>query len=213
MDYFDNKTSPGSYYFLQVFIHAYAISIFAYLVLVENISVTDTYLHGGGTPGEYFTLRYNSLQWYALMLATTKIFMVPFVCFMILYRKWYGCNILWFVLICTIVVIDGVVIMALGHSYSGCNQPGQLDNICNDNLYCCLPSINGDPSNGCPFSGVCPSKPTTALSPNSDFLWLFYTNLVYMLADAAILIFFAVMFAIFPAYDYPYSRGKIGKGE
>ena len=104
------------------------------------------------------------------------------------------------------MVMSSYTVLALGRDYRWCNNVAgdQRDNLCNDKRWCCAPEINGNMANACPFSGgvTCPDFPQITsvndLQPDTDFLWLFWPNVIYLFADIAIVMFFLGIFCVAP---------------
>jgi len=193
-DYY--QTSSPWYYILQVVMILYGIGAIAYLVILQNENVPNTYFRTlpGGT---HFSLKYVSFQWVVLMLSAIKIIMYCIVNTMILYRSSRGCSVLWFIIIILIAFVDVITVVGLGQFYSRCNQVGQLDNPCNDDRWCCAPEIYTVPTHNCPNTVACAAAPVASLSEltsNIDFRWLFWVNFVFMIADLFFAAFFAGMF-------------------
>lgn len=132
--------------------------------------------------------------------------MYPFVMMMITYRRSNGCSIFWFSLIFTLMVMSSYTVITLGRDYRYCNSVAgdQRDNLCNDKRWCCAPEVNINEAHGCPFAGgvTCADVPEIAsvndLSPDTDFLWLFWPNVIYLFADIAIVLFFLGVFCVAP---------------
>jgi hypothetical protein len=202
-DYYTLK-SPW-YVVIQVFMILYGLSILAYGVLILNTRVTDTFFPGTQL-NEYYTQRYVSVEWYALLFAAAHMLMYPMVMMMITYRASHGCSVFWMILISLLCVMSFYSVITLGRDYASCNNPSgdQRDNLCNDKLWCCVPEVNKNAANACPFVSVtgCADFPNITsvrnLNPDIDFLWLFWTNFVYLIADALIVAFFVGMFCVAP---------------
>lgn len=179
------------YYFLNITLWLYILGFIAYLVLIINVQVTYTYNKTPGSPGTLFSLRFDSLLWWGLMLGVARMF-VPFaVMNMILYRRTYGCSVFWIIFLSVIVLLDIFSFVVLAAQYGSCNHDNQPNNLCNSLLYCCVPQIFMNSNNMCPNAAPCPATvdlpnpPSTLadLSPNSDFLWLFWTQFIFILFD------------------------------
>jgi len=202
-DYY-SLSSPW-YWVLQICLTLYGMGVFAYLVVVQNIHVPDTVFQSlpGGT---YYSARYITFVWFAIMFSAAKVFMYPVANAAVLFRGSRGCSIFWYIFVIALTMIHVVVIVGLGDQYGKCNQPGQKDNLCNDPLYCCAPEIYGASSNGCPNSVACAglTTPVTSVSQlgvSIDFLWLFWVNFAYLFIDILIMFFFGAVFGCCPAYE------------
>jgi hypothetical protein len=199
-DYY-SLASPW-YWVLQICVTLYGMGAMAYLVLVQNVHVVDTVFESlpGGT---YYTGRYISFVWYAIMLSCCRILVYPIVNATIMFRGSRGCSIFWYIWIVLLVLIDVLVIVGLGSQYGSCNANGARDNLCNDARWCCAPEIYSAASNGCFNTGPCtpPIASISALAPNPDFLWLFWVNFTFLFLDIAIMLFFGLAFAFCPVYS------------
>jgi len=202
-DYYTLK-SPW-YVVIQVFMILYALCTLAYGVLIFNTRVTNTYFPGTQI-NVYYTQRYVSIEWYALLFAAAHLLMYPMVMMMITYRASHGCSVFWMIIISLLCVMSCYIVLALGRDYASCNNPSgdQRDNLCNDLRWCCAPEVNQNAANACPFMSLtgCADFPAItsvqSLNPNVDFLWLFWTNFVYLIADILIVAFFVGMFCVAP---------------
>ncbi len=187
----------------------YALSTVAYVVLILNGGVIDTF-HDTLPGGQYYTERYNTFVWFCLMLSCCKLFMYYFVSFITLFRRVKGCYIFWFTLIVILFMIDVIVIIGLGEIYSKCNQQGQYYNICNSPHWCCAAEVFAAVENRCHNTVVCAAPLDTLvesdLLPNGDFLWLFYSNFAYSIVDGLILLFFAMAWCRCPTFGLKYQR-------
>lgn len=102
--------------------------------------------------------------------------------------------------------MSSYTVITLGRDYRYCNSVAgdQRDNLCNDKRWCCAPEVNINEAHGCPFAGgvTCADVPEIAsvndLSPDTDFLWLFWPNVIYLFADIAIVLFFLGVFCVAP---------------
>lgn len=191
-------TDSWLYIVVQVALHVYFAGAIAFLVLIQNQYPVETYFRE--IPyGELFSLRGNSFQWTLSFLSTFKLLMVPMLCLGLMFRKSRRCSIGWMLVIVTLVFLDLVVILGLGRFYSNCNASGQVDNPCNNELWCCAPEIYSEAVNKCPRStGPCSELPVLTvkqLYPNVDFLWLFFSNVVFFAFD---LFFFVLFLGIIP---------------
>ena len=197
----DYYTTASPYYWvIQFLITLYGMGAIAYLVLIQNAHVVDTVFNTlpGGT---YYTWRFNSFVWFALMLSCAKILTYPFVNAAVLFRGTRGCAIFWYILLVALVLIDVVVIVGLGSQYGSCNMSNQPNNICNDPRWCCALEIYSVPSNNCFNNFACtPPVALSQLQPNTDFLFLFWTNFAIMMVDILIVLFFSIVFAFCPVY-------------
>lgn len=206
-DYY-RLTSPW-YYVIQVFVYVYALSTLANLVLVLNISVTNTAFPGTEI-NVYYTQRYNSMQWWALVFCGAHVLMFPWVMMAITFRRSHGCSVFWFAFMFVLLVGDAFSFIVLTGSYIQCNRNDARNNLCNDARWCCAPDVNAQASNGCPVTpGVqCADWPqivsSANLSPSGWFVALYIVNLLYFVVDLLIVIFFLGMFCAAPFPDRKY---------
>lgn len=180
----DKYDTTGLSYFFDIWVIVYALFYLATLVLVINFSVTHTYFKNlpGGT---LYTLRYNSLQWVVAFLGPMRLLFLISVIFLVVFRKIGGCTVFWFVLVVLFWMVDVFVLGGWGIAYANCNKQGAVDNPCNDLLWCCYEPIYSQPGNECLNTVPC-TPVVTSLSPNVDFLWMFRTNLVFVILETII---------------------------
>jgi len=162
----------------------------AQMVLVMNNTTPHTYfkVFPGGT---LFSERYITTRWVFLMLALLRILVPITVLSMVLYRRSFGCTVVWMVALVLLVIVDTLVLVALGIDYGGCNGQNQFGNLCNsiDPEWCCVPEIFSNPLNMCPNSLDCtPAVALVDLGPRSDFVWLFYVTLAFVVLDYILLL-------------------------
>jgi len=222
-DYY--RYSNPWYFVIQFFLVVYALTTLAYIVLITLVNVEHTYFPGTAV-NVLHSDRYTSLTWWAIFLASTHVLMVPFALMMITFRRSYGCSIFWFSLIFTLGVCDCYVFIVLGTDFQTCNNYDARGNICNDKAWCCAPQVNSVGSNACPITpgATCATRPITSLSelsPDIDFVWLFATNVAYLVADVLVIVFFLVISFCAPSsfrstnqkedYDYEQPPGESQK--
>jgi hypothetical protein len=197
-DVYSQKFGGTAYYYvINVMLVLYAIGFVASLVLIQNAHVMHTH-HKGNVNGPLYSNRFNSMFWVALVLCVCRLWTFLVVNSMILYRKTQccgnssgvsggGCTIFWSLLLVVCVVADYLVLAILGAHYRNCNGFDQLDNPCNDYQWCCVEAVYVIGSNLC-CNTCTPFIPASALKPNPDFLWLFWTTVAFCVFDLVFLL-------------------------
>jgi len=195
------------YWIAQITIYVFAAGLVADLVQVLNLSVLETYFRT--LPGSaLYTLKFSSMQWALLMLTTLK-YAVPIVLLLaIVFRRQWGCSVLWFIVACVLWLASVFVVIGLGKLYAESGSAlGQRDNFFSDPLYCCAPEVYSNLANNCPNTGACacPADPLVPcpripmsvgeLSPRQDAVARFWVDFVYMLYHSAALVFLAYQLA------------------
>lgn len=196
------KTSLGIYeygtpwyYALNVIIILYGLGYIASLVLLQNAYVPHTFTPGT-TYGTLHTGRFTSGYWLALLFCGMRVFIPLVVCNMLLYRDTRcgrspgsGCIVFWLVCLVLLILFDLMGFTLLAGYYNKCNGIGSVDNPCNDKRWCCVPDVFMDPGNLCHNTVSCtPLVFLPDLRPDTDFLWLFWTSFVFILADVFFLV-------------------------
>lgn len=179
------RVSPW-YYVIQIMLALYGLGYIATLVLIQNAIVPHTYFKANNN-GVLYSLRYTSLYWYSLLFCAMRLFTFLVICQMLLYRKTTccgskgtGCSIFWMILLTGLTIVEVMNLTILGGYYSSCNGLGQVDNPCNDLLWCCAPEIYTQSGNLCSNTAACtPTIALTQLKPNVDFVWLFSTTVAF----------------------------------
>jgi hypothetical protein len=197
-DYYDSKRSPW-YWVLQVCVTLYGLGAFAYLVLLQNVHIPDT-VFDALPGGRYYTGRYITFAWYAIMLSAASLVVYPAINALVLFRGSKGCSVFWFGLLVALTFLQLVVVVGLAEQYGKCNQGGQHGNLCNDPRWCCSPAIFTVTSNGCFNTVPCPDYPSPKLVPNTDFLWIFWSNFFFFFADLLLMLYFGLVFFCCPVY-------------
>ena len=170
-------SNPTLYWFIWIFVVVYVIGSGIYIgVFVQNTSTIYTYFARPGLPGaELLSYRYTFTDVAVRLTVMAHILIPLFIMTLVAYRKNYGCNVVWFALYLIGFLMTLLGLGATAGSYANCNGAGQMGNICNDLRYCCALL---DPK--CPNVIACtdPVVPADQLTPNADFLGLFWTNVV-----------------------------------
>lgn len=190
-DYF--VSGNAWYWIIQVISPIYYLSTIAYMILLLNVVIIDTYCEVYPC-GAYFTLRFHSLQWIAVSLTGMRFLAFPLFAFAVVWRKDLGCTIFWFILFLIVVMLDVFAFLSLSRFYASCNGLNQPYNLCNDVNYCCAAEIWSVSSNRCKNTGPCPVGFPTILSqlaPNDIFIWIWSVCFPYVLVEILALSFLA----------------------
>jgi len=190
------------YWVLHVMLVIYALGYLASLAISLNTVVPHTYFKANQN-GVLYSDRYNSAYWLATFFSAFRLFVFLVLCSMILYRntrccgRYGGCTVFWIVLLVGLVLLELFNFTILTNFFVKCNGVDQVDNPCNDLLWCCVPSVFANPSNLCsntiacaPLTGSGAPTPTSLdqLKPNTDFIWMFSVSTVFMVFDAFFLL-------------------------
>lgn len=178
-------TSQFLYYFIWIFFITYVIGTGVFFLFVQNNSVTYTWFSSPGNPGASLSSRRGSfLDVTVRLIIIVHIIFCGLVATMVLYRKNYGCNILWIILIILSILTVALGILALAREYANCNNQNEYGNLCNDPNWCNVNEIRMNPVNRCPDPSPSPSPALlSSLSPKPDFLGLFWTNFILFLME------------------------------
>lgn len=182
MPLLDKYETTGLSYFFDVWIIVFGLFYFASLALVLNYSTVHRMQP---VTGIIYSLRYTSLEWVLSFLGPMRLLFGAAVMLMVIFRKQRGCISFWFAVLLAFFILDIFVLAGWGMFYSNCNKQGEVDNPCNDPLWCCYQPIYSVSGNACTNTVPCTPVVTT-LSPNVDFLWMFYTNLGFVVLEAIV---------------------------
>lgn len=189
---------------LLVFVHAIVGILFAACILL-TLNVRHTYFDPQHPIGELVSDRFVTLRWWTYFL-TSVSFLAPAFVILIWIAGWLKTSFwrfFWNACLWIVMATCLLTVASLGSDYSNCNGQNQKGNLCNSQLYCCVPEINSNTNNGCPTlpMGGCnaatnPAVPIPAtvadLQPDGLFMWLHWTNV-----GLAISCFLMVMLATF----------------
>jgi hypothetical protein len=165
----------------------YFLTYPAYIVLVINVNIPDTYTYTPSTWGTYYSCRYISLAWWAVFLSGARIFIPLAVFTMIGIRKVKGCISFHVLIIFVIAILGFLANFGFWVLAGTCNDPGTQCNICDDALKCCEPTAYS--KGNCPNTGPCQFSLTQSqLYWDSTFTGLFVTNLLYLIADGFVVL-------------------------
>lgn len=199
------ETRKLLFWFVWIFTIVYVIGVGLEAGLfANNLSSVYTYFKNPGAPGAALTsFRYTFPDIAVRLLLLGHILFLVFFLSMVLFRISFGCNVFWFIMvgICILLVFLGLI--GLAPSYVECNGQNQYGNLCNSGDWCCVEEIRLNPVNSCPNVLPCvPPKAASDLSPNPDFLGLFWTNFVLMLMQfAAVIVIFVYWWTEVTPYD------------
>lgn len=181
---------PWKYYLFRGAIVVWVLAIVASSVLQLNVQIPYT-VHFGGFHGILYSERYVSRQAIAIVLSATRIFQLFCVCGLLTFNRiscgpYPGATVFWVMLLASLVLFD-LISLVLNSSYlSNCNssEPGNQGNPCNAPNWCCAPEVFTNSANGCRNASPCiPGYAVTSVSQlgkNSDFLWRFSLNVIFV---------------------------------
>lgn len=171
------------HWLLWFIVGVYVVTVLLYgAILVNNTAFEHTYVKHPSAPGVLTSARY-SLDWWAYSVMSMVVVVFPLVVMLwIIFRKQYGCNVLWFIifLLAFIAHTGGCVVLSV--SYAQCNDDGQANNPCNSKLWCCAPEIYTNVANDCANALPCTPPVTLGeLTPDADFVWFYWTSIYFAL--------------------------------
>lgn len=196
-----NGTSPW-YWVLHVMLVIYALGYLASLAISLNTVVPHTYFKANQN-GVLYSDRYNSAYWLATFFSAFRLFVFLVLCSMLLYRNTRccgqngGCTVFWIMLLMGLVLLELFNFTILTNAFVKCNGVDQVDNPCNDLMWCCVPEVYTNPTNLCsntiacaPLTGDGVPTPTSLsqLKPNTDFIWMFSVTVCFMAFDVFFLL-------------------------
>ena len=160
-------------------------------LFVQNNSSTYTWFRNPGAPGTMLSSKRGTFEDISIRLSIIgNLVTLAVVCSWIMYRQNFGCNILWILLFGVMIFMTLLGNMGMGRFYNECNGQLQYGNICNDQNWCCVNEIFGNPLNGCPNTVPCAiPKSLNDLHPNQDFMGLFWLNFIMLVFQCAFLVF------------------------
>lgn len=176
------------YWVVWVFVLLYVIGTGIYLgFFVHNVNFLHSWFTNPGAPGDMLVSFRGSFTSVAVrMTVFSHVLSIFFIMTLLSFRKFYGCNILWFVFYIVCFALSLAGLGALSASYANCNRQNQHGNICNDRRYCCPPEIYSNLANKCPNTLPCdPPVTVDDLRPNLDFQGLFWLNFILIVFQAA----------------------------
>lgn len=193
------------YWLIQILWIVYAIAIPCYIVLILDAYIPDTLFQPDLPAGTYFSMRYTSFWWVVMFMSGFKLLMPILTTMATMWRANRGCAVMWVVFLFAFFAVSLFVFIGLTTFYATCNQNGQVNNPCNSISWCCVQQIYSNPENICPqgnYACECPANivnvvdcpvypPTIAgLAPNPLFLWIYFVNLFFLIADGVFLVFY-----------------------
>ena len=170
-----------------------------YLIQYLNLSVQHTVLLPPGLPGALMSMRYTFRYWLIFLAATQALLLFAALATSLFSGKNGFCSGFWFVVLVLLMVAFIVFFVFLAREATNCNGLDEDHNICNHPLRCCDPTVNNNPASGCPgpttcnnvvpeFPSITPPITIDKLGWGSDFVWLFWTTLIFVVLDVVILI-------------------------
>lgn len=200
------ETRQVLFWFVWIFTLLYVVGVGLEAGLfANNLSSVYTYFKNPGAPGAALTsFRYTFPDLAVRFLLLGHILFLVFFLSMVLFRTSFGCNVFWFIMVGICILLVFLGLLGLAPSYVECNGQNQYGNLCNSNEWCCVEEIRLNPINSCPNVLPCvPPKAASDLTPNPDFLGLFWTNFVLMLMQFAVVIVIFVYWWTEPTqYDW-----------
>ena len=171
----------------------------AYLIQYMNLNVIHTVQKPPGTPGILTSYRYDFRYWILFLGSTQGLLLFAALAASMFSGKNRFCSGLWFIVFIVLLIAYIVFFVALAREATNCNDPDEARNICNHPLRCCDPAINGIPASGCDglttcddvvseFPSIVPPITLDKLGWSDDFVWLFWTTLVFVILDVTLLV-------------------------
>lgn len=171
----------------------------AYLIQYLNLNIQHTVLIPAGLPGALMSMRYTFRYWLIFLAATQGLLLFAALATSLFSGKNGFCTGLWFVFFVVLMTAFIIFFVFLAREGTNCNGLDEDHNICNHPLRCCDPAINSNPASGCPgpttcisvvskFPDIIPPITIDKLGWASDFVWLFWTTLIFVVLDVAILV-------------------------
>jgi len=200
MKRYSYSVSNGRYWFIWLFCFIYYVGTMIWISLfVQNVSPVYTYFASPGEPGKQlvsYRMTFASIATQINIFG--QIFIIPFIMMAVYFRDSYGCSIFWYIMFAICVFFCFLCMAALGQQYGSSNRQKSFGNLANDLQYCCA-----FPGDGCPNTFPCtdPPKQPNELSPNGDFLGLFWTNFIFFIFD--------LIFIGFLVYETWYAKDVI----
>lgn len=158
---------------------------------MQNVSPVHTYFSAPGAPGQQlvsFRMAFASIATQINIFG--QVLITAFIMLIVYFRDKRGCYIFWYTMFAICVFFCFLCVAALGQQWGTANRAGAFGNLANDLQYCCA-----YPGGGCPNTIPCtnPVKQPNQLSANSDFLGLFWLNVIFFLADGIFVIVIVVV--------------------
>lgn len=193
----DISQNAGRYLGLILLSVLYIALFVAYIQLVLNLEPQNTVLLPPGSPGMRTSELYSSARyWFGMwMLSWKGLLVVLFLLFMTWAGRNNGCAILFVVLLSLVFLVDTLSVMSLTIDAVNCNAHNAKNNMCNDELWCCVHGSQGVIVTGCP-SGVTCNAPIdmrpeivgvveqSDLRWRNDFKWLFAAGWLFLLFNS-----------------------------
>jgi hypothetical protein len=200
--FFDIKKSL--FYFFWIYVALYFVLYICFNgIFVQNESTIYDYFASPGDPGSYLlSYRYLFVDIVVRMAIIGNGLSLIFILIMFLCRRHFGWFVLWFLLFVVCFLFSFLGFIGLSNDYVHCNGQNQAGNMCNSADWCCVEEIRINPLNLCPNGLPCsPPRSTSDLSPDQDFLGLYWTNFVAMIFQLVFLIVISIYWAKTPTEE------------
>lgn len=165
----------------QVWCSLYKLCVIACLVLLLNATVTHTYTRGN-VFGTLFSLRYNSLQWFALFCFAMRIWTPIVIDDFVQYRRVFGYRFFFLCFYYLLLCFAFANLAIYWGFYSSANGLTSYNNPANDKRLCCDARIYTNPDFGCANTAPCPFPPDS-YGVDADFLWMLSIVTVFAFVD------------------------------
>jgi len=177
-------SNPKVYWVTWLFIVAYvALAAVFFSVFIQNNSPIYTWFANLGAPGSALVSYRNTFVAISVRLAIiAHTMIIPFLMGMIYTRATRAAAITFFALILVLVIFTLLSVAGTGSAYGSCNVA--FGNLCNSLDFCCVNVGVPGCNNPLPCPGILPSD----LTPNIEFLGLFWMNFVLFLMQLAFVI-------------------------
>jgi hypothetical protein len=196
--------SSAVFWCIWVWFGLYLVGTILYVGLfAQNLSSVYTWFKNPGAPGTSLSSKRGTFGDVSIRLSiAANIIILGIICSWIMFRKNFGCNVIWAIFYFIMLLMTLLGIMGMGQMYSECNAQLQYGNLCNDLNWCCVNEIFANPLNGCPNVLPCAiPKTLNTLNPNQDFLGLFWLNFVLFLFQCGMLVFLMYSWSKSPTFD------------
>lgn len=190
-DLYDRNTCAR--YTISFFIALYVIAYALYGVLMINVNEINSWFTQPGDPcGSLVTTRYNNITYWAIALSCFRIFFMTAMIGIIGFKRVKGCTTGWIAVMMVVLSIDFFVWITLLSNVIGANTPGR-PTMCDDLLKCNVAEFYNNPTpNWCLNTAATPRDidlMADDLTLNSDCVWVFASNTVWLfLLDVPLII-------------------------
>ncbi len=177
-------STPKVYWATWIFIVAYgALAVVFFSVFVQNNSPIYTWFASLGAPGSSLVSYRNTFLAISIRLTIfAHVLFIPFIMGMIYSRETQPASITYFALLLVLIIFTIISIATTSSAYASCNS--SFGNLCNSPNYCCVNVGVPGCSNPLPCPGMLPSD----LTPNIEFVGLYWVNFVLFLMQLGFVI-------------------------